>query len=207
MLDEGACSFIGSSLGFVEDETIVNVKLLLMTVACCFALVAQFGDIPFPEGRYLLAACCGAYFAVSGVLQLIATFVEKDILMETKKGAAGNGKAFIRLRTAMGRYEDRWTLILEADPKIYGDAGGKNNVVHKKELYVGDFFYSDGVFAEEAFHAAVQEAVLCFEAKLKERRPHVTVIETTAQGLGVSGEGGEKHNHAIANAASDKKRD
>ena len=167
ILDESVCMFLCDSLTFREDESLVNLKLFLMTVACAFALFAQLGGIPFPSGRWLLAGCCGLYFVVSGVLQAIATFVEKDILMETRRGDDG-GLPYVRVRTAMGRFEDRWTLILEADPRVYGK-GGAGNVKYEKSLYVGDCFYSDGTFAEAPFADAAEEAVRAFVLLLKDR--------------------------------------
>ena len=51
------------------DLSYENLKLVLMTVACAFGLVAHFAPVPFPDSRYLLAFCVAAYFAISAVLQ------------------------------------------------------------------------------------------------------------------------------------------
>ncbi|CAM9841103.1 unnamed protein product [Choristocarpus tenellus] len=48
-------------MGYEEDHFINNVKLAVMTLACVFALVAQFWPQPFPESRLMLAICCGRF--------------------------------------------------------------------------------------------------------------------------------------------------
>ena len=61
-----------------------NIKLLVMFAACVFAMIAQFAPIPFPESRPVLGVCGSLYFLLSGVLQLITTFVDKDSILWTK---------------------------------------------------------------------------------------------------------------------------
>jgi Microsomal signal peptidase 25 kDa subunit (SPC25). len=72
------------NIGLVEDHKLNNIKLILMTVACIFAMIAQFSPLPFPESRPLLGICCAVYFMLSGVLQLITTFLDKDCILITK---------------------------------------------------------------------------------------------------------------------------
>jgi hypothetical protein len=45
-------------LGYKENHYWDNIKLLLMMVACAFAMVAQFYPMPFPQSRPLLGVCC-----------------------------------------------------------------------------------------------------------------------------------------------------
>lgn len=45
-------------LGYTENYYWDNIKLLLMVVACAFAMVAQFYPMPFPKSRPLLGVCC-----------------------------------------------------------------------------------------------------------------------------------------------------
>jgi hypothetical protein len=45
-------------LGYSENYYWDNIKLLLMVVACAFAMVAQFYPMPFPQSRPLLGVCC-----------------------------------------------------------------------------------------------------------------------------------------------------
>lgn len=69
--------------GYAPNYNWDNFKILLMTLSCVFALVAQFYPLPFPESRSLLAVCCIMYFLISAVLQYIVMFVDKDTIMFT----------------------------------------------------------------------------------------------------------------------------
>lgn len=80
------------TLDYTENHSWDNSKLILMVVACLFAMVAQFYPMPFPESRPLLGVCCGAYFAASTVLQFIVTYVEKDCIMITGPVVDADGK-------------------------------------------------------------------------------------------------------------------
>ena len=133
-----------------------NVKLILMTVACAFAVVAQFAPLPFPDSRPVLGLCCGAYFLLSFVLQLITAFVDKDCIMITKKldaPPAGGKNALlakygIRVRTQLPRFSEFYTVILEFQG--YGKAKGEGKTLYSiKTWSVGKFFDVDGFFAED----------------------------------------------------------
>merc|ERR1712232_331624 len=82
VLDEAVASVLLEKLD--EDYRWDNFKLSIMALACIFAMVAQFAPIPFPESRPILGVCGCAYFFLSGVLQLIATFIDKDSILLTK---------------------------------------------------------------------------------------------------------------------------
>lgn len=43
-----------------EDYQFDNFKLLLMTIACIFAVIAQFAPLPFPDSRIIIGLCCAA---------------------------------------------------------------------------------------------------------------------------------------------------
>lgn len=83
VLDDAAMEIIAKE-GYEGNFSWDNMKLLLMFVACVFALVAQFYPMPFPQSRPLLGICCACYFIISGVLQFIVTFIDKDTIMFTK---------------------------------------------------------------------------------------------------------------------------
>ena len=68
-----------------------NVKLLLMFVSCVFAMTAQFAPIPFPESREVLGICGSLYFVLSGILQFITTFIDKDMILLTKPLPTASG--------------------------------------------------------------------------------------------------------------------
>ena len=149
-----------------------NMKLLLMALACCFAAVAQFGlTNDFPKNRIWLGVCCGSYFCISGILQLIMTFIDKDCIMRiqplsdpeaiklVKKG--GNkylGKYGIRVRTQFPRFSEFYSVILEFN--------GKNPPTGyvKQTWSVGQFFDVDGHFDEEGLMLEIEKLYRRFEA-------------------------------------------
>ncbi len=155
------------SLGFKEDHALNNLKLILMTVACAFAMVAQFAPLPFPEGRFVLGGCCAAYFVLSGVLQLIATFLDKDCILITKTmenvPSAVKGKNpdltkyGLRVRTNMPRFSDLYRVIVEFQ-------GLENSPSVSKTWSVGKFFTQEGMFDEYGLELEVEELYKRFEA-------------------------------------------
>ena len=153
------------SLGFKEDHRLNNIKLLLMTVACAFAMIAQFAPLPFPESRYILGGCCAAYFAISGILQLIVTFLDKDCILTTtilenppKNGKNPNLSQYgLRIRTNMPRFSEFYTVIIEFE-------GLENSPSVSKTWSVGKFFDVDGMFDEYGLEDEVEALYKRFEA-------------------------------------------
>jgi signal peptidase complex subunit 2 len=149
-----------------------NLKLFLMALACCFAAVAQFGlATDFPKNRILLGVCCASYFCLSGILQLIMTFMDKDCIMTmkpltdpeaiklVKKG--GNkylDKYGIRVRTQFPRFSEFYTVILE----FHGKHPPSEYV--KQTWSVGQFFDVGGYFDEEGLMLEVEKLYRRFEA-------------------------------------------
>ena len=86
VLDDSLCEALLAEelLNFEADFAFENFKFLLMFLACAAALIAQFYPMPFPDSRLLLTLCCGTYFLISTVLQLIVTFVDKECVMVLK---------------------------------------------------------------------------------------------------------------------------
>lgn len=73
-----------SQAGYSINYTWENFKLFLMFLSCVFAMIAQFYPMPFPDSRLLLAVCCGFYFIISGILQFIVVFIDKDTIVFTR---------------------------------------------------------------------------------------------------------------------------
>jgi signal peptidase complex subunit 2 len=141
-----------------EDYYLDNIKLAIMTAACAFAMVAQFAPIPFPESRIVLGLCCCCYFLLSGILQLITTFVDVDSILITKPfkkdGTNGNDKTKssqvknkdlfqcgVRVRSQFPRFSEWYTVILEFQ-------GRENSPYVEQKWSVGQFFDKEGMFDE-----------------------------------------------------------
>ena len=113
-------------------------------------MVAQFAPIPFPESRPLLGVCGCAYFLLSGVLQLIATFIDKDCILLTKPWNPENGKTKnemlkkygVRVRSNLPRFSEWYSVILE-----FKMDEGKSPYTEQK-WSVGKFFDKEGFFDE-----------------------------------------------------------
>jgi signal peptidase complex subunit 2 len=159
VLDEATASAMLDLCNLEEDYRLENIKLILMFVACCFAMVAQFAPLSFPESRYVLGGCCVIYFVLSGFLQLLVTFVEKDAIMITKPESGGSYEIKdkgIRVRTSFPRFEEFYCVVLE-----YEGVSNSRFVEHKWS--VGNFFDVEGMFDEISFMEEVQKLVKRFE--------------------------------------------
>lgn len=166
----------GKNIGLREDHTWNNVKLSIMTVACAFAMVAQFAPLPFPESRIVLGGCCAAYFVLSGVLQLITTFWDKDCILITdvvaKEGGDVGSASFVtegilkknpdlrkyglRIRTNLPRFSEFYSVIIEFEGYEKENQGKKSPFV-EKTWSVGKFFDVEGMFDEYGMEDEVEQ--------------------------------------------------
>jgi signal peptidase complex subunit 2 len=111
-----------------EDYAWDNVKLSLMFVACVCALIAQFAPLPFPDCRPILGLCGALYFVLSGLLQGLATFIDKDTILwscpvvPNKENTKENTKSVknpdlythgVRVRSSLPRFSEWFCVTLE----------------------------------------------------------------------------------------------
>jgi signal peptidase complex subunit 2 len=138
-----------------EDYRLDNIKLATMVVACLFAMVAQFSPVPFPDCRPILGICCCCYFMLSGVLQLITTFIDKDSILLTKPLPATKTsnkelqKCGVRVRSQFPRFSEFYTVILEFQ-------GMENSPLVQQKWSVGQFFDKEGMFDEVGLQLEVE---------------------------------------------------
>jgi len=168
VLDEAVASVLLEKLD--EDYRWDNFKLSIMALACLFAMVAQFAPIPFPESRPLLGVCGCAYFFLSGVLQLIATFIDKDSILltqplspDTESGQKDKTKNEllkkhgVRVRSNLPRFSEWYSVILE-----FKMDEGKSPYSEQK-WSVGKFFDKEGFFDESGLMKEVEKLYDRFE--------------------------------------------
>jgi len=93
----------------VEDSSWGNLKMTIMTTASVSALVAQFYPLTFPDNIWILGVCVVIYFALSGVLQFMVTFLEKDFIY----GSAPMGGNVAILRSTLPKGSQVYTLTAE----------------------------------------------------------------------------------------------
>ena len=74
---------------FAEDTSMSNLKLFIGFSAVGASLLSHVYPAPFPRNWWCLLFCCAIYFALSGVLQLLLSFVELEsiILLRARKDA------------------------------------------------------------------------------------------------------------------------
>lgn len=164
VLDEAVAAVLLEKLD--EDYRWDNFKLAIMASACVFAMVAQFAPIPFPESRPLLGVCGCAYFFLSGVLQLTATFIDKDSILVTKplnseseKPKTKNEilqKHGVRIRSSLPRFSEWYTVILEFQKM-------ENSPCTEQKWSVGKFFDKEGYFDEFGLAKEVEALYERFE--------------------------------------------
>jgi signal peptidase complex subunit 2 len=152
-----------------EDYRWDNFKLIIMFTACLFACMAQFAPLPFPESRPVLGVCGTAYFVLSGVLQLITTFIDKDSILLTLPLPEADGKAVknkdmlatgLRVRSALPRFSEFYTVTIEFQlPE--NEVGTRQ--VHQR-WSVGQFFDKEGYFDETGFMQQATELYHKFAA-------------------------------------------
>mmetsp|Transcript_9633 Transcript_9633/g.28748 ORF Transcript_9633/g.28748 Transcript_9633/m.28748 type:complete len:252 (-) Transcript_9633:123-878(-) len=178
ILDETVAATILEQID--EDYRFDNFKLVLMTVACIFAMIAQFAPLPFPNSRIVIGLCCASYFALSGILQLITTFIDQDCILLTKplppEGKKDDedgginedtGKKIIRkdpkdieskdlfeygvrVRSQFPRFSEWYTVILEFEKK-------ENTPRVTQKWSVGQFFDKEGMFDEIGLQLEVEK--------------------------------------------------
>jgi signal peptidase complex subunit 2 len=132
-----------------EDTKWDNFKLLLMTLACVFAMIGQFAPIPFPESRPILGVCCCLYFLLSGILQFITTYIDCDSILATLPPKSKTGKpcsnadlaqSGVCVRSQLPRFSEWYTVSLEVRDKP--------KLKVEQTWSVGRFFDKDGYFDE-----------------------------------------------------------
>lgn len=159
ILDETVAATMLGELA--EDYQWDNVKLAIMTLACVFAMLAQFSPISFPESRPLLGVCCCIYFALSGILQLITTFMDKDCILICKASGTSQNpnlqKYGVRVRSNLPRFSEYYTVVLEFQNM-------PDSPYVEETWSVGQFFDVEGMFDEVGLQNEVEELYKKLEA-------------------------------------------
>jgi signal peptidase complex subunit 2 len=125
-----------------------------MVAASVAALIAQFYPLPFPANRWLLGACAATYFLLSGVLQFMVTFLDKDFIYKSLPRTAGG--PFAVLRSSLPKASSVYKCSVELP------AG---TVIARLEHSVGRYFASTGFLVPETIERDVK-AILKGQEKL-----------------------------------------
>lgn len=150
---------------FPEDTRWDNMKLGLMAASCVFAMIAQFAPLPFPESRPVLGICGSLYFVLSGALQFITTYLDKDAIVWTLPCISYQSKkTAVCVRSNFPRFSEFYTVSIEL---VLKDEQGK--LVHKpprvtQTWSVGQFFDKEGYFYEAGVMEETKKVLARLEA-------------------------------------------
>jgi len=81
VIDDTITKYMLEDLGYIEQTSLANVKLFLGIISVSLALTAQFYPAPFPENLHVLLICCPIYFVLSGILQYMASYMERNFML------------------------------------------------------------------------------------------------------------------------------
>jgi signal peptidase complex subunit 2 len=149
-----------------ENKHNDNVKLVLMTLACIFALIAQFAPLPFPDSRVWVGLFCALYFVISGILQYMITFIDKDCIFVTKPLNLPKDKVLknpnliqygLRFRSSLPRFSEFYTVTIEFE-------GMEPSPFVQQKWSVGKFFDGEGMFDEYGLAEEVVKLYRRFES-------------------------------------------
>jgi hypothetical protein len=136
-----------------------DFKLVLGAISCVLAVVSHFYPLPFPLNLPLLVACSVSYFALSAVLQYIASYVERDSIYSSSLADAR--KPALRVRTQLGKYEHEYRLVIESRVKAHQRVELKQSIAA--------WFDAHGVFNRALFTNAYRGLLRTFEANDKRK--------------------------------------
>jgi len=150
---------------YIEDHQLTNYKMILGVISCLIAILSHFYPLPFPTNKLLLIFCCVSYFILSGVLQYIASFKEKDNFVFTHPKQVQQGKEWITLSALKAssifpKYQDIYTLciiqISLPDIKLVTKQNKTDNILEKS---ITSYFDENGYFAEHLFSNDVRQTI------------------------------------------------
>jgi len=187
LLDDAAIDVLLSddTFGYVEDTSMSNLKLVVGFSAVAASLLSQVYPASFPRNWWVLFFCCAFYFIMSGVLQLLLTFVELESIMILKADPKAKVTRTVRglnVSSNFPRFQETYTLgitpipgsgrgvvALARSPPFRPDLPEGNDSPHclQQSWSVENYFDEDGMFAEESFMEAVKEFMHCYTAALE----------------------------------------
>jgi len=177
LLDDAAIDVLlnDQDMGYVEDTSMSNLKLLIGFSAVGASLLSHVYPAPFPRNWWCLLFCCAFYFIMSGVLQLLLTFIELEsilLLRVDQKSKVSRDVRGLNVSSSFPRFQNMYTLAitpvpgsgrgvvaLARSPPFRPDLPEGNDSPHclQQAWPVEHYFDEEGVFAEESFMEAVKE--------------------------------------------------
>ncbi|XP_074621307.1 signal peptidase complex subunit 2-like [Acropora palmata] len=155
-LDDASKKVLTDGFGYVEDHKKTDIRLLICTISCLFALAALIYDylFPFPVSRSILIFCVFSYFTLMTALTIFTTFIEKNyILFAIQKDEAGvSPDNNWRLSSTLKRYGHMYTLTI-----MYIDGTRKQRREQSLEKSVASWFDEDGTLLFDILEKDVRD--------------------------------------------------
>ena len=128
-----------------------NIKILIMVIACGFALLGQFNPLPFPENRWILCLCCVIYFSLNSLLAVV-TFYDGETIVLTNKNDSETLPS-LQIDASFHRFQEFYVLTIReySNNKLKGNSDDEKKIGAEGQMYVGKYFKSTGDFLENVF--------------------------------------------------------
>ena len=130
LMDDAAVHiFLDETEGYAytEDTSMSNLKLFVGFIGVGASALSHVYPAPFPKNWWVLLICCAFYFAMSGILQLLLSFVElESVVVLRGKGKKPDGTRAdgINVSSHFPRFQEVYTLGLTPVPgsalSLYG---------------------------------------------------------------------------------------
>jgi hypothetical protein len=181
--------YFEESTPFREDLSWGNMKMAIMIVSCAAALVSQFYPLPFPDNRMLLGVCVVIYFVLSGVLQFMVMFLDRDVMyrsLPAPPGEFGAGERAV-LRTSLPKGQATYSLTVELPQGV---------VVWTHAVSIGNYYTSAGTLVPERVRKDIEAIVESVKRKVN-RKAAAAGPTTQAAAAGAARQSNNNANPAL----------
>ncbi|XP_008549233.1 signal peptidase complex subunit 2 [Microplitis demolitor] len=123
-LDDAVKEVLTKKYNYIENFTLLDIRLAICGVAVGVAGVALFWDWfhPFPASRHVLVMGVSAYFVLMTILHIYTTYKEKGIfVVAVQRDPAGFDPDYVwEASSYMKKYDDKYNLSFSVKNEATG---------------------------------------------------------------------------------------